>query len=157
MQTNANPNDLKIRILRLKDTIEKELKKLGEMNIDEIKQSYLDYRKIYEEKQHALSVCDDSIKRAKEGVTKRVRTWNKIKEAAITSVSGFFNRYMSQKGHQGRIEITEGELKFIIHMATHGTTVSVKDAKSLSGGEKSFTTVSFLLAIWELVETPFRA
>ena len=33
----------------------------------------------------------------------------------------------------------------------------MKDVKSLSGGERSFTTLSLLLALQESIETPFRA
>jgi len=32
-----------------------------------------------------------------------------------------------------------------------------KDTKTLSGGEKSFSTACFLLALWEAMECPFRA
>ncbi len=33
----------------------------------------------------------------------------------------------------------------------------VKDTKSLSGGERSYSTVCLLLALWEAMECPFRA
>lgn len=35
--------------------------------------------------------------------------------------------------------------------------VKDKDPKSLSGGEKSYSTVCLLLSIWESMGTPFRA
>lgn len=33
---------------------------------------------------------------------------------------------------------------------------SVNDMRSLSGGERSFSTVCFILSLWEITESPFR-
>ncbi len=32
----------------------------------------------------------------------------------------------------------------------------MKNTKSLSGGERSFTTVCFIMSLWEAMEAPFR-
>ena len=33
---------------------------------------------------------------------------------------------------------------------------STKNTKALSGGERSFTTVCFIMSLWEAMEAPFR-
>ena len=48
----------------------------------------------------------------------------------------------------------------IMHLQVQPTTTSngegSKDMKALSGGERSFTTVCFILALWDAMESPFR-
>lgn len=33
---------------------------------------------------------------------------------------------------------------------------STKDSKALSGGERSFSTICFIMALWDAMEAPFR-
>lgn len=37
-------------------------------------------------------------------------------------------------------------------LASHAT----KNTRSLSGGERSFSTVCFIMSLWEAIEAPFR-
>ena len=46
-------------------------------------------------------------------------------------------------------------LAFLIQITPRGDEVH-KDTRSLSGGERSFSTVCFMLALWEVVEMPLR-
>ena len=46
-------------------------------------------------------------------------------------------------------------LRFQVNVES-GTKRVAKDTRSLSGGERSFSTVSFIMALWEAMESPFR-
>ena len=37
-----------------------------------------------------------------------------------------------------------------------GLSQSTKNTKSLSGGERSYTTVCFIMSLWESIDAPFR-
>jgi chromosome segregation ATPase len=40
--------------------------------------------------------------------------------------------------------------------AKRGRASGATDIRSLSGGERSFTTICFILSLWEATESPFR-
>ncbi|KAF0980220.1 hypothetical protein FDP41_013434 [Naegleria fowleri] len=135
IQPSGTMNEITAKISQKKRQLELEREKLGEMNIAEIKNRYLQYYREYEQKREAFECSKKACEVVKQGLTERYKNWRKLKAGNINTVSTLFDVYMSQKDTQ----------------------VQVSDTKSLSGGEKSYTTVSFLLAIWELVDTPFRA
>jgi chromosome segregation ATPase len=45
-------------------------------------------------------------------------------------------------------------LDIIVHPNKSKDAKESKDLKSLSGGERSYSTVAFLLALWSIVESP---
>jgi len=70
-----------------------------------------------------------------------------------------FNARLTRKSHAGVLNFDhENEtLTLEVSRNTHDAgAASTSDARNLSGGERSFTTLAFELAMWEFCATPFR-
>ncbi|XP_024531851.1 structural maintenance of chromosomes protein 6A isoform X1 [Selaginella moellendorffii] len=70
-----------------------------------------------------------------------------------------FNDHLKRKGFSGRVKIDyeAKTLKLEVQMPQDASNSAVKDTRALSGGERSFSTLCFALALHEMTESPFRA
>jgi chromosome segregation ATPase len=96
-------------------------------------------------------------RKLQQGVKTRQRL---LKEASVhvqKEVSHRFNTYLGKKGNAGKITVdyNKGLLVLDVKMAGSGSTV--KDTRSLSGGERSYSTLALTLSLGEAIESPFRA
>lgn len=98
----------------------------------------------------------------RESHADRRKKFKEVDESVEKIVTRRFNYYMKKKGHYGRIKLKRQERKLEISVrigeknAGRGSG-TVKDLKQLSGGERSFATVAFALALGGETEMPFRA
>ena len=70
-----------------------------------------------------------------------------------------FLYHLSNRGFTGRLAFDHDKGKLTLRVQTDegdGTQNRQKDAKSLSGREKSFSTICLLLTMWEAVGCPIR-
>jgi chromosome segregation ATPase len=69
-----------------------------------------------------------------------------------------FDEILNKKGSSGFIEFDHKskQLNLVVQKDNRDENTQTNDVKALSGGERSFTTLSLLLALGESLETPFR-
>lgn len=66
-------------------------------------------------------------------------------------------RYLSLRSTQGELIFNQDEKTLTISVIPRDvdTVTKAGDIKSLSGGERSYVTVSFLMSLWKCVDHPF--
>ena len=71
----------------------------------------------------------------------------------------FFSHFLKQRNYDGKLKFLHNEEKLIIEVKVDSHTQqsqATSNAKQLSGGERSFTTVCFIMALWDAITAPFR-
>ena len=127
---------------------------------DDLKDATLEVKRV----KRALQHCELPAKRMRVGLTERTRLLRETSRQLWKLCSLRFNQHMAQRGHAGRLVVSysEGEMSLEVQLAntapgSNGGSVTVTDTKQLSGGERSYTTLSFTLSLNESSDSPFCA
>lgn len=126
-------------------------------NIDDITTDFENIS-IQFEKQSALAVIImESLKNLKKTRTQRFSLINDLKRNISIRVKFAFQNLLNLRGYKGELKIDDakGILELIVIPRDSRCENAVSSTKSLSGGERSFTTVAFLIALWKSVDFPF--
>lgn len=67
-----------------------------------------------------------------------------------------FDILLSQRGFKGKMRFNHDEQLLYISVKPHDNTLLSNDLRALSGGERSFSTVCYVLALWQAIESPLR-
>uniref|UniRef100_A0A7N9AT89 Structural maintenance of chromosomes protein 6 n=1 Tax=Mastacembelus armatus TaxID=205130 RepID=A0A7N9AT89_9TELE len=69
----------------------------------------------------------------------------------------YFDSMLAQRGYTGSMIFDhKNETLCISVQPGQGSNTKLSDTRSLSGGERSFSTVCFVLSLWAITEAPFR-
>ena len=100
------------------------------------------------------------IRELKKALDLRTQKWLQFRKHIAMRAKYQFMFHLSNRGYYGTINFnhTERRLDLMVQtddqLATQGG--RDKDPKSLSGGEKSFSTICLLLSLWEAIGCPIR-
>ena len=68
----------------------------------------------------------------------------------------FFASMLEQRKYRGQLKFDHENRTLDIHVQPQADASQQGDMRQLSGGERSFSTVCFVLSLWEAMESPFR-
>ena len=88
---------------------------------------------------------------------RRWGNYSSLQDRIIERTRTFFKGFLNERGYSGDITFNHDKEKLYIEVVMdHASRESIKDAKLLSGGERSFTTINFIMSLWDAMEAPFR-
>ena len=138
--------------------IENQIKQAERMNgnEEEITRNYLSMREKFKKIQTDIKKQKLFLKRLEEVMLKRQEKLHNFKISKALRCAMDFTNFLSTRNYNGdlKFEHENQTLDVNVHPNKSKDASEERDLKSLSGGERSFSTVAFLLSLWSIVESP---
>lgn len=104
---------------------------------------------------------DPYTQKLHQSLIHRYSRWEGFRRHIALRTKVVFQYHLSQRGYFGKLLFDHGDKpKLVLKVQTDDQASQVghkeKDPRSLSGGEKSFSTICLLLALWESIGCPIR-
>ncbi|XP_056150408.1 structural maintenance of chromosomes protein 6-like [Lampris incognitus] len=90
-------------------------------------------------------------------LNERLDAYAKLRRLLSARCKYYFDSMLAQRGYTGSMTFDhKNETLSISVQPGEGDKADLSDMRSLSGGERSFSTVCFVLSLWAITEAPFR-
>lgn len=87
----------------------------------------------------------------------RLQVYAELRRFLSARCKYYFDSMLAQRGYTGSMTFDhKNETLSISVQPGQGNKADLSDMRSLSGGERSFSTVCFVLSLWAITEAPFR-
>ncbi|KAF7545651.1 hypothetical protein G7Z17_g9018 [Cylindrodendrum hubeiense] len=115
-------------------------------------------RERYEDVIKQTRDVDDTISSLKRAIEQRLHLWRQFQRQISARIRIQFNYLLSERGFRGKIDLDHRARKVQIQIEPDETRKSAagRNTKTLSGGEKSFSSICMLLSVWEAIGSPIR-
>ena len=131
----------------------------GKKSPDEIVKQYEEAASKFAGTEEALNSLNLIAEKLSVMYNARVLHYKALRKIYSTRTSLLFMDYISQRGYGGALAYDHAEQRLTIDVDVDASQAAEarRSVFSLSGGERMFSTVAFLLSMWMMVEAPFYA
>lgn len=148
------------RLTDIKRKIEKERSRFEGMDLDELRMDLEEKKLKFEKKKSTFDKFAENLQRVRSMLEERKAVWQILRKEIAHRTSMEFNNFMHINNFAGKLKFRHEDQRLeiaVLHNEQGRSRASqVTDMKELSGGERSYTQVSLLLALGESIECPFR-
>ena len=91
-------------------------------------------------------------------MTQHVKEMKAYKRLQARQISCNFQTLLKRRGYNGKMTFDHDKKQLTLEVKVEQANKSAmtKDMKALSEGERSFTTVCFILSLWSTIDSPIR-
>ncbi|KAJ4830375.1 Structural maintenance of chromosomes protein 6B [Turnera subulata] len=154
----STPEQLSARLNKLNQRLQHECQQYSE-SIDDLRLSYDKKERKILRKRQMYKAFREKLKACEEALDLRQSKFQRNASVAKRELTWKFNEHLGNKGVSGNIKVSyeEKTLAVEVKMPQDASSSNVRDTRGLSGGERSFSTLCFALALHSMTEAPFRA
>ncbi|KAL0107751.1 hypothetical protein PUN28_014797 [Cardiocondyla obscurior] len=146
-------NQIKSLLVDLRDKIREIENQFG--CVDELRQQLKEKEQKYGVNIELTALLKQSCEKHIERVKYRQNIFLQLRDMYSVAVQKSFMDVLSLRHYKGSVEIDHVNKMLDLHVSPRQDKNSGNDTKSLSGGERSYSTVAFILALWDCIQLPF--
>lgn len=127
---------------------------------DDIEGVYRMYLSEFETLRKSLQSVIERKEEMQAELRKGLERWRGIMAGHLDGINRDFNEILGEIGARGGVSLTDGDVRNVgldVEVGFAGKELTSISTLSQSGGEKSLSTMSFLLALQRQIKSPFRA
>eukprot|EP01122_Echinamoeba_exundans_P015022 TRINITY_DN6964_c0_g1_i1.p1 TRINITY_DN6964_c0_g1~~TRINITY_DN6964_c0_g1_i1.p1 ORF type:complete len:1161 (+),score=316.25 TRINITY_DN6964_c0_g1_i1:47-3529(+) len=149
---------LEAKIRTLQATVEEQVRNARGVSLAQVKSDLDQAINAAYKLQTILTLMHTNLARLDAFLESRTRKWIYYRKSIARRTNALFTSYLSQKGFEGSLDFQheQGELHINVN-PDQSSAAGDRSTSTLSGGERSFSTVSLMLSLWDSMEVPFRA
>jgi chromosome segregation ATPase len=143
--------------LALKAQLEAAQKERG-MTDAEVYDLVINTKAAYDQVRRDLKTIKDVNQTLKNTLTKRLHKWRTFQRYISAHSRANFIYLLSERGFRGKLMLDHEHKRLAVQVEPDKTEKKAagRNTKTLSGGEKSFSSICLLLSIWEAMGSPLR-
>lgn len=125
--------------------------------LDEVSDELSDRRRKLLKLENGVGSSEKILHKLKAGIKKRQHNMENKAHFVAKNVSHRFNWHMTRKGHAGQVLVDYKKSTLTLQVKDGAKSKTITDTRSMSGGERSYSTLAFNLALGDESDSPFRA
>jgi len=159
VETRRKAESIRREILHIEDTLKQQ--ELTQESREVVTDNYMKYRGNYERANNQIQKMSDTLKFLTTMLDVRKRGFKEIRNNTCKNISVNFSNQLDVRNYLGRLKFDHKDHSLHIYVNPNKNENSAgldvdRDIRNLSGGEKSYSSVSLILALWESMTPPFR-
>uniref|UniRef100_G3PC52 Structural maintenance of chromosomes protein 6 n=1 Tax=Gasterosteus aculeatus aculeatus TaxID=481459 RepID=G3PC52_GASAC len=153
VKRTARSLDSEINRLKVKITTQQE----HQGDREDVVRQYHEALESYKNMAEQMKYLNSFIKSLDSVMNHRLQVYADLRRFLSARCKYYFDSMLAQRGYTGSMTFDhKNETLSISVQPGQGNKADLSDMRSLSGGERSFSTVCFVLSLWAITEAPFR-
>lgn len=149
----------KLQCERMKESLQQEMQKMGLESIEAVEKRWNDAMNAYRKSENEYKAVKREGQQMDDLNKRQKLSYNELRNEAQQQICKRFTMFLSQRKAEGKVAINHSskEVSLAVKMdSTNEVAQSqVSNIRVLSGGEKSFVTLSLIMATAHIIESPF--